>query len=110
MQSISLTQVAEEQLASARDSSSGRAAATIYGGRQHDMRQTMIALAEGHALGQHESPSEASLQVLSGEVRISAGDESWSGTAGDYLVIPPVRHDLHAVSDAVVLLTVATRA
>jgi quercetin dioxygenase-like cupin family protein len=48
--------------------------------------------------------------VLSGEVRLSAGEESWSGTAGDYLVIPPVRHDLQAVGDAVVLLTVATRA
>lgn len=110
MQSISLNQLAEERLAAARDSSNGRASATIYGGREHDMRQTLIALAAGHALGQHESPSEASLQVLSGEVRISAGDESWSGTTGDYLVIPPVRHDLQAVSDAVVLLTVATRA
>jgi quercetin dioxygenase-like cupin family protein len=48
--------------------------------------------------------------VLSGEVRITAGEESWSGAAGDYLVIPPERHDLQAVSDAVVLLTVATRA
>jgi quercetin dioxygenase-like cupin family protein len=110
MQGESLTQLAEEKLAAARESSSGRAAATIFGGHEHDMRQTLIALAEGHVLGEHESPTEASLQVLSGEVRVSAGDDSWSGTAGDYLVIPPLRHDLHAVSDAVVLLTVATRA
>ena len=110
MQSISLTQLAEERLAAAKDSSNGRSAATVYGGREHDMRQTLIALVQGHALGQHESPGEASLQVLSGEVRITAGEESWSGVAGDYLVIPPLRHDLHAVSDAVVLLTVATRA
>jgi quercetin dioxygenase-like cupin family protein len=110
MQSTNLTQLAEERLAAARDSNNGRAAATIFGGREHDMRQTLIALVGGHALGQHESPSEASLQVLSGEVRISAGEDSWSGTAGDYLVIPPLRHDLHALSDAVVLLTVATRA
>ena len=74
------------------------------------MRQTLIALAEGHALGEHESPGEASLQVLSGEVRLNAGEESWSGSSGDYLVIPPTRHDLKALSDAVVLLTVATRA
>jgi quercetin dioxygenase-like cupin family protein len=110
MESTSLTRLAEEQLALARSSSSGRAAVTVYGGREHDMRQTLIAIVEGHALGQHDSPSEASLQVLSGEVRISAGEESWSGAAGDYLVIPPVRHDLQAVGDAVVLLTVATRA
>jgi quercetin dioxygenase-like cupin family protein len=110
MESTSLTRLAEEQLALARSSSSGRAAVTVYGGREHDMRQTLIAIVEGHALGQHDSPSEASLQVLSGEVRLSAGEESWSGTAGDYLVIPPVRHELQAVGDAVVLLTVATRA
>ena len=110
MESTSLNELAEETLSAARDLSSGRAAVTVFGGREHDMRQTLIAIAEGHALGEHESPSEASLQVLSGEVRISAGEESWSGTAGDYIVIPPMRHDLHAVSDAVVLLTVATRA
>ena len=110
MESTSLPRLAEEKLAAARNSSSGRAAETIFGGRQHDMRQTLIALAEGQGLSEHQSPSEASLQVLLGEVRISAGDQSWSGTAGDYLVIPPLRHDLHAVSDAVVLLTVATRA
>jgi quercetin dioxygenase-like cupin family protein len=110
MESTSLTQLAEAQLAAARESSSGRAAATIFGGRQHDMRQTLIAIAGGHGLSEHESPSEASLQVLSGEVRITAGEESWSGVAGDYIVIPPRRHDLKAVSDAVVLLTVATRA
>lgn len=110
MQGESLNRLAEEQLAAARESSSGRAAVTVFGGREHDMRQTLIALVEGHGLGEHESPSEASLQVLTGEVRIRAGEESWSGTAGDYLVIPPSRHDLHAVSDAVVLLTVATRA
>jgi quercetin dioxygenase-like cupin family protein len=110
MESRSLTQLAEEQLAVARSSSSGRAAVTVFGGREHDMRQTLIAIAGGKALGQHESPTEASLQVLSGEVRISTDEESWSGTAGDYLIIPPVRHDLHAVGDAAVLLTVATRA
>ena len=45
-----------------------------------------------------------------GSVRLTAGDEGWDGTAGDHLVIPPHRHDLHADTDAVVLLTVATRA
>jgi quercetin dioxygenase-like cupin family protein len=110
MESTSLTQLAEQTLAAARESHSGRAAVTVFGGREHDMRQTLIAIADGHVLGEHESPSEASLQVLSGEVRISAGEETWSGAPGDYIVIPPLRHDLHAVSDAVVLLTVATRA
>ena len=43
-------------------------------------------------------------------VSFTAGDEMWEGSAGDYLVIPQHRHDLHADTDAAVLLTVATRA
>ena len=68
-----------------------------------------VALAGGRSLGEHESPGDASLQVLVGTVRLTAGRDVWEGGAGDYLVIPPHRHDLHADTDAVVLLTVATR-
>ncbi|HSU01070.1 MAG TPA: cupin domain-containing protein [Nocardioides sp.] len=110
MDSTSLPRLAEEQLAIARTSSSGRSSVTVFGGREHDLRQTLISLAAGHALGEHESPGEATLQVLTGAVRLTAGDEVWDGGAGDLLVIPPHRHDLQAVTDAAVLLTVASRA
>lgn len=110
MDGRSLTDLGEEQLERARASSSGRSAVTVFGGHEHDMRQTLIALAEGRSLAAHESPGEASLQVLRGSVRLSVGDDTWTGQAGDYLVIPPARHDLRADTEAVVLLTVATRA
>lgn len=110
MKGESLTRLGEEQLAAARDATSGRAAVTVFGGRHHDLRQTLVALAAGRLLGEHDSPGEASLQVLRGQVRLHAGDDTWEGEAGDYLVIPPTRHDLEAVTDAVVLLTVASRA
>lgn len=110
MNTQSLPTLCEEQLAAARSASAGRAAVTIYGGREHDMRQTLIALAAGAELHEHESPGEATLQVLVGEVRLTTGSETWSGSAGDHLVIPPERHNLEAATDAVVLLTVATRA
>jgi quercetin dioxygenase-like cupin family protein len=106
----SLTRLAEDQLDKARTASSGRAAVTVHGGHEHDLRQTLIALAAGRTLGEHDAPGEATLQVLVGSVRLTAGDEAWEGTAGDHVVIPPLRHDLHAETDAVVLLTVATRA
>jgi quercetin dioxygenase-like cupin family protein len=108
--STSLTTLADQQLAAAREASSGRSAVTVYGGREHDLRQTLIALAADQTLGEHEAPGEATLQVLRGTVRLSAGDDHWDGREGDHTAIPPARHDLHALTDAVVLLTVATRA
>ena len=110
MEGRSLVELAETQMSAAHGSGSGRAAVTVHGGHEHDLRQTLIALVGGRTLGEHESPGEATLQVLSGRVRLSADGESWDGGAGDYLVIPPARHDLQALEDAVVLLTVATRA
>lgn len=110
MKHTTLPDLVEEQLDKARVAGSGRAAVTVHGGREHDLRQTVIVLTEGRSLGEHESPGEATLQVLRGRVRLVAGEESWDGVAGDHLVIPPTRHDLTALTDAAVLLTVATRA
>lgn len=110
MEWISLHELVERQLDKARGATSGRAAVTVHGGHEHDLRQTVIALAEGRSLGEHESPGEATLQVLTGRVRLAAGEESREGGEGDHLVIPPTRHDLTALTDAAVLLTVATRA
>ena len=110
MEKVSLTALARQQLEIAQNASSGRSARTVYGGHEHSLRQTVIALAEGRSLSEHESPGEATLQVLSGRVRLVAGEESWEGAEGEHLVIPPLRHDLTALTDAAVLLTVATRA
>ncbi|KRF19078.1 LuxR family transcriptional regulator [Nocardioides sp. Soil797] len=109
MESTSLTQLVDTQLETARSASAGRSATTVHGGREHDLRQTVIALAAGNSLGEHESPGEATLQVLRGEVRLHAGGSTWEGVEGDYLLIPSERHDLEALTDAAVLLTVATR-
>ncbi len=107
MESNSLTVLADEQLDVARRASSGRSAHTLHGGHEHPLRQTLIALAEGRDLRDHDSPGEATLQVLRGSVRLVAGDDVWQGSAGDHLVIPPARHHLVADEDSVVLLTVA---
>ena len=44
MDSISLTSLADEKLAEARETHSGRAAHTIHGGHTHELRQTVLAL------------------------------------------------------------------
>lgn len=106
MDGISLTQLAEEQLEAARSGRAGRAAHTVHGGHDHMLRQTLIALTGGSELAEHNSPGQATLQVLQGQVRVTAGADTWSGGPGDLLVLPRERHGLHADSDAVVLLTV----
>lgn len=106
MEKISLTALARQHLTAARAANSGRSAHTVYGGHEHALRQTLLALAEGHGLDEHESPGEATLQVIEGRVRLSGADASWEGSPGDHIVIPLTRHSLQALADSVVLLTV----
>ncbi|PRC50199.1 cupin, partial [Mycobacterium sp. ITM-2017-0098] len=67
---VSLRGLADEQLDAARGARAGRAAHTVYGGREHALRQTVLALAEGNRLDDHESPGEATLVVLHGRVQL----------------------------------------
>jgi quercetin dioxygenase-like cupin family protein len=106
MDSVSLSELADEQLETARSSNSGRSAVTVHGGHDHQLRHTLIALAAGRDLSEHHSPGETTLQVLRGHVRLTTAEDAWEGRAGDLLVVPRERHGLHAVEDSVILLTV----
>ncbi len=99
--------LARQQLELAEDASSGRAAHTVYGGHEHVLRQTVIALASGEMLDEHENPGEATVHVLRGRVRLSAGENSWDGSPGDLLIVPDSLHTLEALESSAVLLTVA---
>lgn len=107
MEKISLDALARQHLETARAATSGRSAHTVYGGHEHNLRQTLMALTAGNGLDDHESPGEATLQVLRGRVRLTTGKAGWEGAAGDHLVIPRTRHGLTAIEDSVILLTVA---
>ena len=107
MQKLSLDAMARELLERARVGSGGRAAETVVGGHEKVLRQTAIAMLAGSVLGDHENPGEATVHVLTGRVRMSAGKDSWDGRSGDLLLVPDSTHSLTAQEDSVVLLTVA---
>jgi quercetin dioxygenase-like cupin family protein len=109
MQKKSLTAMVRQHLGTALASSSGRSAYTVYGGHEHVLRQTLIALRAGTSLTEHENPGEATVQVLHGRVTLVVGENRWNGSPGDLLFMPDSRHALDAVEDSVVLLTVAKR-
>jgi quercetin dioxygenase-like cupin family protein len=107
MEKSSLTALARELLEHATTTSSGRGADTVYGGHEHVLRQTVVALAAGRSMTEHENPGEATVQVLSGRVELrSHGGLMWSGRKGDLLAVPNDRHSLHALESSVILLTV----
>lgn len=106
MLKMSLTALARHQLELAHRASSGRSASTVFGGHEHQLRQTLIALTAGQAMSEHENPGEATLQVLVGRVRLMAGEDTWVGSPGDLLIVPDSRHSLEALDAAAVLLTV----
>jgi len=107
MQQLSLSTLAREQLQIAQASTSGRSASTVYGGHDHVLRQTLIAIVGGRRLDEHANPGEATVHVLHGRVTLVAANNEWSGSPGDLIIVPDSTHSLEAVEDSVVLLTVA---
>jgi quercetin dioxygenase-like cupin family protein len=102
---VDLASVGEGLLRDARNQPAHRAARTIMASTV--MRCTIIALLEGAELNEHASPPAATLQAVTGGVLLVTGDHKQAVRAGQVVRIPPQRHSLRALSDAVVVLTVA---
>jgi quercetin dioxygenase-like cupin family protein len=107
MQKLSLEALSRQHLERAVAAATGRSSQTVYGGHEHVLRQTLIALSSGGVLSEHENPGEATVLVLRGRVRLVSEDASWEGMAGDLLIAPESRHSVEALEDTAFVLTVA---
>jgi quercetin dioxygenase-like cupin family protein len=93
-------------LAKARAAGNGRSAEVLV----HDgtLRQTVLALAEGTELGEHNSPPAGSVLVLRGRLRVTVADGHDEVSAGELRVLTHDRHAVLALEDSVFLLTTVT--
>lgn len=107
MDTVSLLDVADQHLARAHQDSHGRSSVTVYGGRVHRLRQTLITLVADQELAEHPSPDEATLQVLRGRIVLRTSNTHWDLPAGAFVKIPAEAHSVEAVEDSAFILTVA---
>ncbi len=107
MQKMSLDALAREHTSRAASDSTGRSSATVFGGHECVLRQTLTALQAGRTMSEHNNPGEATLFVLRGRIRLVAGDDAWEGRSGDLIIIPAAKHGVEAIEDSVILLSVA---
>ena len=103
---VDLSAASEEVLAAALDATSGRAARTLVS--RGGLSQTLLALRTGAALAEHTAPGPATLVVLRGEVALGTDGDRSDVHEGRWIPVPTARHDLQAIQDSVVLLTVVT--
>ncbi|WAL63953.1 hypothetical protein ORV05_23545 [Amycolatopsis cynarae] len=104
---VNLTALAAELLEEARKHPARRTARTVAASTSQ--RATLIVALDGAELAEHDAPAAATLHVLSGRVRLRTADHEWDIEEGELFPVPPERHGVVALADAVFLLTVALR-
>lgn len=109
VETVALGALGAKLLAEARSVSSGRCSVTVHGGHVNSLRQTVIGVAAGHRLDEHENTGEITLQLLTGRARVVAGSDEAVLAAGDYVVIPLKWDSFEALEDSVVFLTAAVQ-
>lgn len=75
-----------------------------------DLRIVLMALKAGVRIEEHKADGRMAFQVLSGALRLQLGEETVDLPAGHLLVLDRgVAHDLEALEECEVLLTIAWR-
>jgi quercetin dioxygenase-like cupin family protein len=107
---LDLQFAASELLDQARSVAAGRAARTLTPGAGATLKQSLLAIRAGGQLHDHVAPDATTLLGIRGTAILSHGQERTTLVDGIWATCPAGPHTLEAVSDTVVLLTVATGA
>jgi quercetin dioxygenase-like cupin family protein len=71
-----------------------------------DVRVVVLAFEAGHTLNDHSSPKTLLMQALDGELGVTADGEMFTLVPGAIVRLDAgVRHEVHAVTDARLMLT-----
>jgi quercetin dioxygenase-like cupin family protein len=84
--------------------STGHCAKTLA--KYRNLRVVLVALQGGARMGEHRAPGQLTLQTLTGQVRLELSERTVVVHAGELVTLEePWPHDVEAVEDSVVLLT-----
>ena len=76
-----------------------------------DFRLVMIALKSGHQIQRHQTDLRLNLTTIAGHVQLTVGDDVIDLPAGRVLVLDPaIPHDVAALEDSVILLSLSSAA
>lgn len=82
----------------------GMASHTLF--NDHQTRIVLFGFAAGHEMAPHAAPAPAIIQVLSGEVTLTLGEDRCEAGPGSLVhMAPKLMHGIVAKTAAVVLLT-----
>ncbi|MFD1825462.1 MULTISPECIES: cupin [Mumia] len=96
----------EEYLEAARAAPHGRGAELVL--QDGPLRQSVLGLAEGAVLAEHDAPPAGSVLVLRGAIEIVSRSGTIALETGMLAEIPRERHSVRALVDSAFLLTAVT--
>lgn len=101
-----IAELTDAFLQSASSAPHGRTAEMVL--QDGPLRQSVLGLAEGTELADHESPPAGSVLVLRGEIDIVGASGTTTLETGMLSALPRERHSVRAKVDSTFLLTAVT--
>jgi quercetin dioxygenase-like cupin family protein len=86
--------------------STGQNARTLV--KYDDLRVVLIAVQRDARIPEHQTEGRVSLHVISGHIQVRASGRTFNLPTGGLLTLDPaIRHDVTAIDESAILLTIA---